>query len=481
LRVADQVTRVTGASRAVLAERLQAVLGTLQPSSMRSVIASTGAGAEKRQFIAHMIDALPADAVVDWLQHAAHATGEPLSPQVLHVLSALLVRARVQGQSRDGTTAFRTAARDLVQAWAFNDPAACEHTALLDRISTFDATQLPTEATETGATRLVQLALEIGEFGDDAADATRQLLADGRVADILAWSTSAPGHAAANALRPLLGAPAVVNAVLLRDPLDQALARTLLASLDDSAHELLLDALRDANGRTARRLILARLRECGPSLAPALMTRLHGAPWYFTRNLLALLREISADGHAPEAGADTQRNMTLLRLTEHDHEQVRLEAMRLLLGDPTTRDTAMRRALDDASDRVVLLGLETLAAHEQPGRALQPDVVKRLLLVIESELQSADARARAIRLLAYAPTSPRIRDVLITIATVRTRILRRVVLVDVSNLMLASLEVLATRYAADAQAAPVLDIAGRSDEKRVRDAVARLASLAAIA
>jgi hypothetical protein len=265
---------------------------------------------------------------------------------------------------------------------------------------------------------------------------------------------------------------------LLRDPLDQALARALLSVLGESAREPLLDALRDAGGRTARRLILARLREFGPALVPALMARTHGAPWYFTRNLLALVREVTGTTVEHAMNVDAAHATELLRLIEHEHDQVRLEAVRILLSEPTLRDVAMRRALNDTADRVVLAALDLLASLEQPARALLPEVIKRLVHIAETESQSVDARTRALRLLAYAPTSPRIRDMLIATATERTRILRRVVLAQVSNVMVVALEVLATRYAGDEQAAAVLEIAPRSDDKRVRDAVARVPSLA---
>jgi hypothetical protein len=152
--------------------------------------------------------------------------------------------------------------------------------------------------------------------------------------------------------------------------------------------------------------------------------------------------------------------------------------VRILLSEPTLRDVAMRRALNDTADRVVLAALDMLASLEQPARALLPEVIKRLVHIAETESQSADARTRALRLLAYAPASPRIRDMLIATATERTRILRRVVLAQVSNVMVVALEVLATRYAADELAAAVLEIAPRSDDKRVRDAIARVPSLA---
>ncbi len=474
LRVADQIAHAGAASRDVLAERLRTVLKTMQPSSIQSVIASCGAGEEKRRFVAQMIEALPAPAIVSWLDAAARASGEPLSPQLLHVLSSLLARTRQQGSGRDGEAAFRAAARELVNGWALDDPSPSDHAALLDRISAFDAMRTLADAPDTGAVRLVQLALEADAVGDDVVDAANQLLAQGRVADLLDWCAAAPGRAAAETIQALASAPAVVNAVLLRDPLDQVLARALLTSVGDSARDALLDVLRDAESRTARRLVLARLREYGESLAPVIIARLEGAPWYFARNLLSLLREVS-EGHQHTRSARAEQ---LVKQASHEHEQVRVEALRVLVRNDTLRGPALRRALDDPAERVVSAALDALSveatdasAPRPPSSLLPPELVQRLLRLAESDSHADDVRAKAIRLLALAPTNTRVLDALLRVTTVRTRVLRRLALADASSAVLAALEVLARQYRGHAPATPIIELAARSTERGVRNAV----------
>ncbi len=469
LRVADQITRASGSSRAQLAERLQAVLSTLQSSSLTFVVDSCGDSSEKRRFIAQMIEALPADAIVDWLTAAAHATGEPLSPQLLRMLTSVLARAKQQRGAHDGEAAFRSAARDLVNGWSLDEPAQSEHVALLDRVSAFDAMRVLADVSDTGAARVVQQALEIDAFGDDAVEAAQQLLADGRVADLMAWSSGATGERSAETVRKLLRSKAVVHAVLLRDPMDQQLARTLLASLDRQAVDLLLDVLRDAQGRTARRMVLARLREFGPGISELLVARLDGAPWYFARNLLTLLRELSADDeHSVSA-----HTALLQQLATHPQEQVRVEALRLLVLEPKTRDGALRHALDDAADRVVKMAIDAMGGADVAARArlLPADIWQRVVRVAESESNEDETRGHALRLLGHAPPNARVRDLLLSLVTVRSRILRRVTLADPTALSVAALEALARRYASDAQVKDVLERAAESTERRYRDAL----------
>ncbi len=468
LRVADQISRARGSSRAQLAERLQTVLSALQSSSLTLVLESRGDSSDKRRFISQMIEALPVDDIIAWITVAAKAAGEPLSPQLLRILSSVLSRAKQQGAAHDGDAAFRTAARELVNGWTLDEPSAPEHTVLLDRISAFDAVRVLADVADTGAARVVQQALEIDAFGQDATEAAQQLLADGRVGDLMAWSAATSSEHTAATIRSLLRSRAVVNAVLLREPLDQPLARTLLGALDVQAVALLLDVLRDAEGRTARRLVLARLREFGPDISEQLVSRLDGAPWYFARNLLTLLRECSAHN---ESSVSSQAAL-LQQLAAHPQEQVRVEALRLLVLEPTTRDAALRRALDDAERRVVIMGIDAMggANVETRARLVPVDIWQRVVRIAEDLAHEDETRSQALRLLRHAPPSSRVRDLLLSLVIVRSRILRRVALAEPTAVSVAALEVLAQRYRTDAQVTSILAMAADSSEHRYREA-----------
>lgn len=470
LRVADQVAHAPAAQRAELGERLRRVLGALKSGSLSAIIKSVGVGAQQRRFIASVIDALPVGAIVEWLERAASASGQELSHHLLRIVGKLSSRAydsTVNVSRPVAETAFRGAAQELVRGWTLDDPNPVEHVALLDQISAFDHPQQSQSLEDTGAARLVQLALEIDVYGEDAEAATDELINAGRVADLVAWIDQAPGREAAQAIQHRLVSPAAIRSILLREPVDQTAARSLLAELQEPAANVLLDVLRDAGNRTIRRMVYDRLRDFGPAIAPLLTVRFDGAEWYFVRNLLALLRDLTrSSGEQSDA-------MVLFPYLDHSHEQVRLEALRLLVAEPLTRDAAVRRVLDDKSDRVIRVALEALSATDSPlaRTTLSSELVHRLLRFIDVGTHGDELIARAVRALASAAPSAAMRDRLMGMVSRRTLLLRRLALVESSPIVVAALEVLTARYARDSRVAAVIGLAQRSSDRSIRDAV----------
>jgi hypothetical protein len=470
LRVAEEVAQVDGSQRGALGERLRTVLTSLRRASVREIIKSVGVGADQRQFISQVIDALPASAIVEWLETAASATDEDLSHHLLSLMGKLAARTQTGSAGAEAAAreaAVREAARDVVRGWSADDAAAARGAGTIQRVERFSAAPAARAVGDYESARLVLMALEIDEFGEDARASAQQLIDRGEIADLLTWTDQAPGRTAADALRAMVYAPTTVTQVLLREPLDQPAARALLASLGPAAAPVLLDVLRDAQSRATRRLVYDRLREFGAGLAPQLLPRLENAPWYVIRNLLALLRDTAlADGATVEAAS-----ATLFGFLSHAHEQVRVECLRLLAGEATTRDRALRRSLEDQSPRVISVALELLSADDGLSRRapLSPDLARRLLKLLETTADE-EQQCRIIRALGDAPPAAPVRDQLIELTTRKTLVLRRVVLADVSAAMLAAVEVLARRYAGDTKAVVILDLAKSHDDTRLREA-----------
>jgi uncharacterized membrane protein YgcG len=470
LRVADQVAQAPAAQRAELGERLRRVLTALKTGSLRAIIKSVGVGAQQRRFIASVIDALPVGAIVEWLERAATASGQELSHHLLRIVGKLSSRAYDQSATATrpaAESAFRGAAQELVRGWTLDDPNPVEHVALLDQISAFDQFHQSRPLEDTGAARLVQLALEVDIYGEDAEAATDELIATGHIGELLAWIATAPGTTAAQAMQERLVSPAAVRSILLRESIDQSAARALLSSLGEAATSVLLDVLRDSGNRTTRRLVYDRLREFGPAIIPMLTARFDGAEWYFVRNLLALLRDIGR-------GSGDQSDATVLfPYLDHTHEQVRLEALRLLVAEPLTRDAAVRRVLDDRSVRVIRVALEALSATDSPSSrsTLAPELVQRLVRFIEARVHDPELVARAVRALVGAAATGAMRDRLLGMVSRKTFVLRRLALVDPSPVVIAALEVLSLRYAKDAKVGAVIRLAMRASDRQLRDAV----------
>jgi len=472
LRVAEQVAQAPDSHRDELSERLRAVLSALRASSVSAIVKSVGVGADQRRFISQVLDALPAGAVVEWLESAAQATDAGLSPHMLRLMSKLSAHAQAGGRESGEDRGFRGAARDVIQGWQHDHGSAREHLVLLDQIAAFDAARTGQALPDVGAVRVVHQALETNCFGASAHAAVQTLLTDGRVADLLAWAETAPTPEAAAALHAALHAPDAVREVLLHDAVDHSIARQLLASLDVSAADTLIDVLRDAPARAARRFTFDRLREFGPSLTPLYIVRLNGAPWFLVRNLLALLRDAFAEsGHL----AGTASGSAIMGFLEHPQEQVRLEAVRLLVNDPQQRADVIGRVLEDPSDRVVHLALEAFGSLGEAAGAgsVPPELAKRLLRFLDAGHRDDELRARAIRALAGAKAVGPVRDRLLALITKRSRVFKRVALHDPTPTVLAAVEVLALRYAPDPTVAPMLDLAVKHEDRRMRDAVER--------
>ena len=465
--VAEQIARADDESRLLLGERLRSVLGSIHSSSLSAIIQSAGEAAAQRQFISQVVQALPVATVVEWLETAAHASGQDLSHQLLRMLNKLATRSDASSMPGRSESAFRGAAQELVAGWTLDNPSPADHIALLDHISVYDSAVATRVLGEVAAVRVVQLALEVDVFGEDAIDGARRLVNDGRVADLLTWMEEAPGRTAAAALHAFVLSPESIKAVLLAEPFDQGDARALLANLHISASHTLLDVLRDATGRTARRMTYDRLREFGPDLSPHLLQRLEGAPWYFVRNLLALLRDVSV----AEAGSGDSSSSAMFAFLNHPQEQVRLEALRLLVNDPATRDASIRRVLSDQSDRIVRVALDALASPDTERRMLTPELVQRLLMFVRAGTHHPDLLVRAVRTLHDAPPSNNVHAELLALTTRRTLVLRRLRLAEGRPVMLAALEVIAARYANNSTSRTVMALARRDRDASVRNAV----------
>jgi hypothetical protein len=475
------------AVRQEVSARLRAVLAHLSQSELGAIIRAAGQADAQRQFISALLDVMPASAIVEWLELTANATDQQLSHHLLRILTKLSVHAGQQKASADTPDAFRDATQALVAGWALDDPNPIAHGELLDFIASTDRSASVTPADAAAApppdlheherpapdelaARLVQMACEIDVAGSDAMDAAQALVVAGHTALLFSWLEASPGREAARALHAAVTAPDTLLRALLREPFDASAARALLADLDVSAAPALLDALERARPRSARRILLTTLTAFGPALVPLLLHRLDAAPpWYFIRNLLLLLRDVSGDIGTVRDGQTPHRN--LLTFLRHEQEQVRLEALRLLLELPTQREAAIRQALDDRSERVVALAIDAIVSDASPTGAkatlLSRDIAAKLMRLVDAQAHEPELHARAIRALAYT-SNPLVRDWLLPKVRRTSRILRRPVLADAHPTVLAALHVLASRYATDPRVAPMLALARARDARDPR-------------
>jgi hypothetical protein len=462
MNMAAQGAQAPPELRQKIGERLHSVLDRLGDSSFAPIIRGLGQLGAQQEFLLQVVDVLPVLAITNWLQVAARATEQELSHHLLRLMMKLSQHA---SRKRDGLTdaSFRTAAKELVEGWVLSDPNPDDHVRLLDQIALVNkqaAAALTSgemeddDLAETDSARVVQMALEIDEVGADTIAAANKVVSCGGLPDLLGWLDEAGDTAASLTLRAHLTDKEAVRRVLLADPVDEPAARMLLKTVSLEMAETVLDTLAEAKDRTSRELMLERLRELGEPMRPVYIARLDGAPWFFARNLLGLLRDliVQQDG-TTDIGA-------MLRYLDHENPQVRVEATRMLLEIDAVRDAAIRRGLQDADERVVEVVLHWIdrwlhTPVEGKPHSISTGAAGHLMRFVDAAVHSGPLRVIAIRC-AAATGTPVVRDWLLGRLIHRTTFLRRKILASPSLLNATALSALQKHFSRDPVVADAL-------------------------
>ena len=463
LELTKHVATTSDAGRALIGRELESLLDQLGDDSFAPIVRSLRDHARQQQrFVNQLVDALPLPSAPAWLSAAAVAAEKPMSQQLMRLMTKLSTLADDRGDVAT-EAAFRDATHDLVSGWTLADPNPEHHVELLDRIAAFErsAGTLPLRSgtarkSVVESMRLVQMALELDCGGEDTAAAAEALLATGSGRVLLSWLDAAGDTATARWLRSVATSERAVRQLLLNEPVDRLDARALLALLDTSYTETLLDVLAEAGTRGTRLIVRQRLAEFGHEITPRLLSRLDEAPWFVVRNILTLLHDLAMQQSGTAVGSET-----MLRLLDHGQVQVRVEAVRLLLlMDDGARDAALHRALDDANDRVAMVAIEALAESATADGALSEPLLARLKALVDAGTRSDTVRARAVRVVAPLQDAAT-RDWLIGLVTHRTRFLRRLALNQPSQTAAAALQVLLRAYPEDPDVRAVRVLAKR--------------------
>jgi hypothetical protein len=314
--------------------------------------------------------------------------------------------------------------------------------------------------------RIIQMALELDVAGEDAAAAADTLVSSGAGASLMEWAAVVGATRTAHWLYGLATSEKAVRQLLLTEPVDRLQARAMLQVLDASSTDVLLDVLEHAETRGTRMIVRQRLAEFGRDITPRLLARVENAPWFLVRNILTLLQEFDGD-------ATTGTDEHLFKLLEHPQVQVRTEALRVLVMHDRSRDAALRLALRDANERIVVLAIQLIAELAESGTRPSREITAQLMALVDAGDQSDPVRARAVRAVGSV-TNDEIRDWLIHLVTKRSAILRRLKLVDPTQTAATALQLLQRVYAGAAVVKPVLALAARSAQQdsrwQVRDA-----------
>jgi len=410
---------------------LDALVQHLVAGTLRRLLGPTGPTAAAREFLVAAAPLLSPGSLLRLCQALAPGREGMIS------VGALRVLARLAEGAAPGSRSSRVIAEEF------------------HRVVTlaFDPEAPTTQALAPEPERVLKLALESGIQEHGAEMAADRMIARRQVSGLLALLDTVPREdPVARTLRARLFHPRTVRVLLEASPPDLDALDRLIPGAGLEAAPALLDALAESRERRVRMRLLDLLSRYDQSIAPLLLERMDGMPWYVQRNLLTLMGRLPA----------LPNNFSAEPLLFHRDPRVRHEAIALAITDPELRDRAIAEALGSGYEPSERLGLSALAS----GCPLEfyPRVFTR---VADPEI-NPDLRALAITALAT------VKDPVVL------RLLRRMViargipglgrLAPRSPPMLAALRGLATHWGSHPKVGPLLESARQSRDPEIRDA-----------
>ncbi len=441
-----------------LSSRVSGLISRLEPAALQRLLHSmaTNTG-QQHQFLTSAARQLSAEAVLDLLEAASEESTRDISDSMMRVLTKLSRHASTDGESRcEADDALREQVQRLIADWNLENPNAEDYDLALQSMSAGAplVRQQKRTTSDSDPERIVKMSLELEADGDTLRCAVDELIGRNSVGMLLEFLDDAPpGNDAAEQVWRQLARPTTLRQIAASESPNFDWIDRLLPIMGHNAADPLLDALSESTSRSTRWKLLARLAGLGPEIGPNLVARLDDKRWYVVRNMLSLM------GTLPSWPTDFRP----AALAQHEHEMVRLEALKLCMKQPQLRDIAVVEALSDGRDRLTTLGVAE--AEVSFPQAAFPHLVR---LSLDSGLESR-IRVPAIRCLARS-RSPQALQTLLQIAPVKRRVLRRNKLPPRSPELVAALSSLRIGWSDESAAQRALATALRSGDPELREA-----------
>lgn len=454
LKLASELRKRGRREAPELRHRVSSLISTLEPDVLEELLQLAGGAVERRRFLLNAAEGMSIDAVIALVRAAGRLESQVISESLMRLFKKLA--AHTEGESqvrrREADVALRDQVRTMVNDWSLEDPNPTAYGAALSKMASASAVRDGSQAAEhrPEPTRVVQMALEVGETGKVLSSAIERMVAAGNVRSLLDAITVDESSDVAQHIWQRLAGREIFDRVLGASPLDTAVLDHFIKRMGIEAAVPMLDALATSEISQTRRILLDRLTRLGADVAPLAAERLSGAPWYVQRNLIRLIADIgvSPAGFDPEsyvAGSDPR---------------VRLEAIRALLRTPERRELALSLALKDADARVVERGLMAAAVASPPS-------LIDLVAVHARGPRNANLTVLAIRALGRLD-DPRAVETLVELAAPK-RVFFRSRPPAKSPAYLAALRAL-HRHWEDPRVTKSLVVAARSPDPEIRDA-----------
>ena len=461
LQIAEELKHKSGREAAALQRRISQLIAQLSPATLERLVRMGGNRKQQQKFVLDAAQGMALDAVIELVRAASESSGQNVSHSMVRMLSKLATHAE-SGPTTTRTQAdgaLRDQVKQLMDGWALDDPNPDGYREALEKMARAEPRQRTVEHSyPIEPERLLAMGLEIETLGDQVWRSADAMAQRDDIAPLLNLVDNAPSLWMRDTLWRHVATPQRLRLQLALEPLPLATLERIVRRMGVAATEALLDAFEEATEERRQQSLVQLLERIGPAAGPEILARLPGVRWTLLRPLLALL------GRHPEwdCGFDAAQWM------DHPDAAVRRETLRQLLRAPQTRDAAIVRALADADEGNVRLGLGAAMTNCPHDAALV------LRTRADEALLSPDLRALGIRAL----SSDRATDTAIWLANRVVKVgklIKREALVGKSPEMLAALEGLAIHWRTHPAAQQPLALAAASGDAEIAAAAAMTA------
>ncbi len=440
-----------------LQRRVSGLVSRLDSDALKRLLESmVGNSAHELEFLACAADQLSAEAILDLLEAAQEGQGRDISDGMMRVITKLARHASSTGESRPrADTALRDQVGRLILNWSLENPNAEDYDAALAGMTAGGSPSIQTDRAAIFSfdpERVVTMGLELDVASEMVHGAVDQMIEGEGLGDLFDLLDDAPPESGV--------APQMWERVSTRETLRQLTSvetpnfewiDRLLPVLGEEAADPLLHALALSSARSTRWKLLERLAAFGPEIGPKLVERVEDSRWFVVRNMLSLMGTLPSlpEGFSPEP------------FTWHEHEMVRLEALKLSMKLPELRGAAVVSAFSEEHERFATLAIAEVEESWAP--AALPHL-RRISLdpAAESRL-----RVPAIRCLARSESAEAL-DALLVVARVRRQFFFWSRLPSRSPELVAALKGLRSGWPNEARVIHVLKVGLRSTDPKIR-------------
>src|SRR5437660_7198794 len=460
LQIADELKTAGSAEAVALRRRTSRLIGALKPETLQRLVEMGGDFVQRRQFVYDATDGMAVDAVLDIVQAAADSSHQTISHSLVRMLSKLAAHAEAGAAEvrPQADAALRDQVRRLLEGWTLADPNPGAYGAALQRMArAAPEGGAPADgAHSTEPDRIVAMALEVDAVNAHVLAAADRVVREGRLGHLLDALADVPeAQGAAPEVWARLATADVVRQLAMQEPVDFKTLERLVPRVGLPAAPPLLDALAAAEARGVRRGLLAQLVKMGAEIAPVVIARLEDPRWYVTRNMLALLEDLSPLPPGFSAAA----------YLRHQDARVRWQAVKVQVKLPAGRDDALALGLQDSDPRTLRLALGLAVALQSCPEGAVPALAGRAI----DRALPPDVRTLAVRALGYA-RAPAALAVLLRLTSAGRTLFGREKLPPKSAELLAALAGLASGWRRDPGALAVLRRAAVSRDPDIRAA-----------